>query len=102
MGSADPRDLAEEMVDPGHRLPGERESESSPLLDDATHWLQVYQELLAFKRTLLRTAEIHKDGAPDAVAHEVSNDEELLRSELTRLEGRHRFWEEQVRTLQAD
>ncbi len=58
------------------RLPGEVDSETSPLLEDAEHWLSVYQELLTFKRTLVRTAE------------------------LERLENRHRFWQERVRQLQ--
>ena len=100
MGAGEPLDVARELVDPDHRLPGERDSEASPLLEDAQHWLQVYAELLSFKRTLLRTAEVHKDRAPDQVANEVTNDEVLLRSELDRLERRHRFWEQRARELQ--
>ncbi len=100
MGGADPVDIAGDLMDPDHRLPGERDSESSPLLEDAQHWLQVYGELLAFKRTLLRTAEVHKDGAPEAVVDEVSNDQVLLRSELNRLERRHRFWQDRAQELQ--
>ncbi len=57
------------------RLPGEMDSETSPLLEDAQHWLSVYQELLTFRRTLVPTAE------------------------LERLENRHRFWQERVRQL---
>src|SRR5437867_13218155 len=63
MGVGDPLDVAGELIDPEHRLPGELDSETSPLLEDAQHWLQVYAELLAFKRTLLRTAEVHKERA---------------------------------------
>jgi hypothetical protein len=77
------------------------DSESSPLLEDAEHWLQVYRELLTFKRTLLRTAEVHKEGAPDAVVLEVSGDQALLRAELERLEQRHHFWERRAQKLQA-
>lgn len=100
MGAGEPLDVAGELVDPDHRLPGERDSEASPLLEDAQHWVQVYAELLAFKRTLLRTAEVHKDRAPDEVAYEVTNDQVLLRSELDRLERRHRFWQQRARELQ--
>jgi hypothetical protein len=101
MESAEAGDVADELTNPEHRLPGEVDSESSPLLEDAEHWLQVYRELLAFKRTLLRTAEIHKDGAPDAVVAEVSGDQTLLRAELDRLERRHSFWERRAQELQA-
>ena len=99
MGVGDPLELAEDLVDPDHRLPGERESEGSQLVDDAEHWRSVYQELLTFKRTLLSTAEVHKEDAPAAVAEEVSNDQVLLRWELGRLERRHDFWQRRVRSL---
>jgi hypothetical protein len=102
MGVTDPLDVAGELTDPDHRLPGERDSESSPLLEDAEHWLRVYAELLAFKRTLLRTAEVHKERAPDEVAEEVGQDEVLLRSELERLERRHSFWQARALELQQD
>ncbi len=98
---ADPVDVAGELVDPEHRLPGEVESEGSPLLEDAIHWKRVYEELLAFKRTLLRTAEVHKEAASEEVAHEVSSDQVVLESELRRLESRHEFWRERVRSLQG-
>jgi hypothetical protein len=97
----DPLDVAENLVNPEHRLPGERESESSPLLEDAVHWQRVYEELLAFKRTLLRTAEVHKVDAPHPVVDEVSNDQVLLQSELQRLERRHQFWQDRLRELQT-
>ena len=97
----DPREVMGDLVDPGHRLPGERESESSPLLEDAQHWLQVYVELLSFKRTLVRTAEIHEEDAAEPVIGEIRNDQRMLLSELQRLEHRHGFWERRVRELQA-
>jgi hypothetical protein len=100
MGSTDPLEVASDLVDPEHRLPGEADSEASLLLEDAQHWQQVYNELLGFKRTLLRTAEVHKEGAAQAVIEEVSNDQILLTSELERLERRHRFWQERVQQLQ--
>jgi hypothetical protein len=101
MGGGDPLEVAGELMDPEHRLPGEEESEGSPLLEDAQHWQQVYSELLMFKRTLLRTAEVHKQGASQPVADEVGNDQLVLRSELDRLLRRHRYWEERVRELQS-
>jgi hypothetical protein len=99
MGS-EPMEVAGNLMDPEHRLPGEVESEASFLLEDAVHWQRVYEELLAFKRTLLRTAEVHKEAAPEPVVHEVSNDQVVLESELARLERRHRFWQSRVLALQ--
>ena len=100
MSAGDVVDMVGDLTDPEHRLPGEQDSEASPLLEDAQHWLHVYGELVAFKRTLLRTAEVHKEGAPEAVVQEVSTDEALLRSELERLERRHRFWQDRALQLQ--
>jgi hypothetical protein len=101
MESGDTGEVAQELVDQEHRLPGEVDSERSPLLEDAQHWLRVYSELLTFKRTLLRTAEVHEEGAPDTVGTEVTGDQALLSTELDRLEQRHRFWERRARELQA-
>ncbi len=98
--TGDPSELTQDLKDPDHRLPGERESETSPLLEDAQHWLHVYSELLTFKRTLLQTAEIHKEDAPAAVVTEVTNDQILLQSELERLLERHDFWQDRVARLQ--
>jgi hypothetical protein len=92
--------VAEEVVDPDRRLPGEEASEASDLVEDAVHWQLVYSELLSFKRTLLNTAAIHTEDAPEAVVAEVSADQRLLETELRRLERRHDFWEQRVRVLQ--
>jgi hypothetical protein len=99
--AGDPLEVTDDLINPDHRLPGERESESSQLLEDAQHWLRVYTELVAFKHTLLRTAEIHKEDAPEAVAAEVSNDQAILRLELERLTRRHDFWSDRVSRLQT-
>jgi hypothetical protein len=84
MGEANTFDATEEIHDVGHRLPGEEESEQSPLLDDAQHWQQVYAELISFKRNLL-----------DATG----DDQPILATELRRLEDRHRYWQERTRQL---
>jgi hypothetical protein len=100
MGADDPHQVAGELIDVEHRLPGEEDSEGSPLLEDAVHWQRVYQELLAFKRTLIKTAEVHAEDAPAPVAHEVDRDQAVLQGELDRLERRHEFWKDRVRELQ--
>src|SRR5690348_11596392 len=101
METGETQEIASELLNPEHRLPGEADSETSTLLEDAMHWLQVYHELLTFTRTLLRTAEVHKEGAPEAVVAEVSDDQRLLEAELSRLEQRHRFWRERAQQLRA-
>jgi hypothetical protein len=95
-------ETASQLVDPEHRLPGEVDSEGSPLLEDAQHWLQVYAELLMFKRTLLRTGDVQEEGAADAVVVEVVEvvGDRTLRGELGRLEQRHQFWERRAQELE--
>lgn len=99
MGAGDPTELVQELVDSDHRLPGEKEAEGSELVEDAEHWWRVYLELLSFKRTLLSTAEVHKDDASEAVVEEVTRDERLLSAELDRLNRRFKFWEDRLRSL---
>ncbi len=98
MGDAEAQRAAEEIIDPEHRLPGEEESEQSPLLEDAQHWEQVYAELVGFKRDLLDAMEGQREQTDhEAVTAEVEKDQTVLESELRRLTGRHQYWSEQVR-----
>ena len=102
MTEGDLREVAGGLVDPDRRLPGEEESELSSLIEDAVHWQRVYEELLTFKRTLLRTVGVHREDAPEPVLHEVAGDQVVIHSEMHRLERRHRFWRDRVRELQAE
>jgi hypothetical protein len=89
MGTGDPIEVAEGAADGEQRLPGEEESQDSPLLEDALHWRRVYEELLTLERTLLRTEETHGTGAGRHPPE----------SELRRLERRRGFWDQRVREL---
>ncbi|HKF78347.1 MAG TPA: hypothetical protein VKF59_19555 [Candidatus Dormibacteraeota bacterium] len=91
MGTGDPIEVAEGTADGEQKLPGEEESEGSPLLEDALHWQRVYEELLTLERTLLRTEEADGTGAG----------RHPLESELRRLERRRGFWEQRVRELRS-
>jgi hypothetical protein len=99
----DPLDVARDPADPEQRLPGERESEASPLIEDAQHWLHVYAELLTFKQTLVETAAVEgaveSGGAGRRAVSTASGEGPGLRSELERLGRRHAFWRERVARL---
>jgi hypothetical protein len=69
-----------------------REDPSTRLRAEASHWREVYQELVKFKATLTKAME--KLGAPldpDAQA-EVSRDLKALRDEAEYLQRRLDFW----------
>jgi hypothetical protein len=87
-----PGEAARKVADPLRRLPGEREAETSPHAEDASHWVGVYRELVTFKETLLTTIEDQHENVSDSGRSEVENDLVLMRGELERLRRRHAFW----------
>jgi hypothetical protein len=99
--STDAFEKAGELVDPEHRLPGEEESESSPIAADARHWADVYEELMSFKRHLLDTVHEQRDEVSESARHEVESDRTMLESEFERLRRRYSFWIERVRQLEG-
>jgi hypothetical protein len=90
--------VAPENEEAADRLqPGEDPTSSK--LANATHWREVYQELVKFKATL--TAAMEKLGrplTPDAQS-EVAHDLELLRQEADYLQRRLDFWLDRERDL---
>lgn len=103
MGETEAFRAADEILDPDHRLPGEEESEQSPLLDDAMHWERVYAELVGFKRDILEALESKQEETDrHAVVAEVANDRTLLEAELKRLVRRHHYWRQRVRELEPE
>src|SRR5437879_6388200 len=87
--------VAGEAVDPDRLLEGENSSTTD--LEDALHWLRVYEDLLAFKGRLLQSA---GEVAPemDEIAREEvgKTDLAILAAEAARLERRLRFWRERA------
>ncbi|HYM50701.1 MAG TPA: hypothetical protein VET65_09030 [Candidatus Limnocylindrales bacterium] len=80
-------------------MPGE--DESSTVLQDAEHWINVYAELLAFSRKVaasIRTAGESLDGhSPDGQA----TDLDLLHAHLVRMEERLAYWTARRAALQG-
>lgn len=73
------------------------EDPNSTLPEDAAHWSSVYQELIRFKRGLVRGVEEKIEADPDpSVREELMHDLGVLRSELERLLLHHAFWSERV------
>ena len=83
----------EAAADPNRLLPGEDPGSRDP--DDAEHWIEVYDELLDFKRKMLAIAEDAISGMHDKPARRevVDTDRRVLRSECARFEKRLSFWQ---------
>ena len=89
---------AAKAVDDERLLEGE--DPGSPYLEDATHWVQVYGELLAVKRDLLGTAE-NALGVlePEARREVASTDLVVLDAEMKRFSRRLEFWRQRCLDL---
>jgi hypothetical protein len=87
----DPSDAAEEAVDRDRLLDGE--DPATRRLEDATHWVSVYGELLAFKEEVLARIEQLAASMQAEAAREVEQtDRPVLRAEARRLRRRLEFW----------
>jgi hypothetical protein len=89
----------EEAADPDRLLPGE--DPTSPYPDDADKWIEVYQELLVFKRRLLGVAEEALEGLEDKPARRevIDTDRIVLEAEVKRFERRLEFWKKRRQEL---
>ena len=82
---------AEDAVDEERLLDGE--DPATTYLDDATHWMTVYGELLGVKRDLLRVIEERIGSLNEATRREVAKtDLVVLDAEMRRFAERHSFW----------
>jgi hypothetical protein len=91
----------EEAADPDRLLPGE--DPASPYPDDAQKWVEVYDELLRFKRRLLSVAEETLEGMHDKPARRevVETDRIVLYAEVHRFQKRLSFWQRRLYELQG-
>jgi hypothetical protein len=84
-------EAGEKAVDDDRLLEGE--DPKTPYLDDATHWVTVYTELLGVKRELVAVSEAHLPEMPEEARHEVaSTDLVVLDAEMKRFSRRLEFW----------
>lgn len=87
----DPEEAGEKAVDEDRLLDGE--DPKTPYLDDATHWVTVYTELLGVKRELVAVSEAHLPDMADEARKEVANtDLVVLDAEMKRFSRRLEFW----------
>jgi hypothetical protein len=91
----------EEAADPDRLLPGE--DPTSPYPDDADKWIEVYQELLVFKRRLLDVAEEALEGLEDKPARKevIDTDRIVLETEVKRFARRLEFWKKRRQELDS-
>ena len=90
-------DAAEEAADKaadGDRLL-EGEDPQTPYLEDATHWVTVYSELLGVKRDLVGVSENRLPELSADARHEVAaTDLVVLEAEMKRFSRRLSYWRE--------
>lgn len=95
MDRPDPQavDAARQAIAPDRLLPGEDPDRHS--LNDATHWVAVYTELLAGKSRILDlTLQTMEAADHSETQSELVHDQTLLLTELDRFQRRLRYWHE--------
>ena len=92
----------EAAADPDRLLPGE--DPASPYPDDAQKWVEVYEELLRFKKRLLGVAEETLSELHDKPARREVVDTEriVLQAEVDRFQRRLSFWQRRLAELHDD
>ncbi len=90
------RRAADEAADPERLLPGEDPSSMQP--DDARLWIDVYSELLDYKRALLEVTEQKLARMRDEPSRRevVETDEVVIGAECRRFEQRLGFWKRRL------
>jgi hypothetical protein len=91
LGEEETRDAAS---NPDRLLPNENPSTRS--LEDVTHWMAVYDELLTFKEALLASADRQLIDRSQQVGNDLSSATDLsaLKAQNDRLRRRFEFWSE--------
>jgi hypothetical protein len=92
--------MSEDPTGPEPLLPGE--TRTSPLVDDAEHWIRVYSEFIRFKSELLSEV----DAASQKLAEDLRTtasvtDVAQLRTQYERLLERLEFWQSRLVELKA-
>lgn len=95
------QDAADAAVDPDRLFP--TEDPSTTRVDDATHWIAVYEELLTAKLRMVGVTEEQIERSDHADARsELGIDQRLLTAEMRRFQRRLAFWRHRARRLAGD
>jgi hypothetical protein len=93
-----PDEAGDKAVDDDRLLEGE--DPKTPYLDDATHWVTVYTELLGVKRELVGVTEAQLPEMLVEARREVaSTDLVVLEAEMKRFSRRLEFWRQRCLEL---
>jgi hypothetical protein len=94
------KEKAQEAVDPDTLLPGEEHDLGSPYVEDAEHWLAVYDELLQTKEALISNLTAMMVGkSEDALEEMASHDLLILKAQVSRFKARKQYWDGARRSL---
>ena len=92
LNDVDPQKAAGEAVDPDRLLEGE--DPETPHAEEASHWVEVYSELMTFKDRAVATAHRNLGQMPEADARveTTRTDLAVLEAERDRIRRRLEFW----------
>jgi predicted LPLAT superfamily acyltransferase len=82
----------------GRLLAGEDPETIQP--QDAQHWIDVYAEMIAFKRHMLDQVTAALEGVSAEARMDLKEDVALLEAQLARYERRSEFWAKQLERLE--
>jgi hypothetical protein len=82
----------------GRLLLGEDPETMRP--QDAQHWIDVYAEMIAFKRHMLDQVVAALEGVSAEARMDLKEDVALLEAQLRRYERRSDFWSRQIERLE--
>jgi len=101
MGRTPEEEAARKAGDATRLMKGE--DPTTPYLDDARHWREVYRELLSFKHDVIDLTENRVEDLPKPAADEVvETDATILEAERERLVTRLDFWERRCLELEGE
>jgi hypothetical protein len=94
LNDVDPQKAASEAVDPDRLLEGE--DPETPHPEEASHWVEVYSELITFKERAVATAHQNLAKMPevDARVETSRTDLAVLEAERDRIRRRLDFWKQ--------
>jgi hypothetical protein len=96
--TAELRDTAQRLVDPGYRLPGEDPASTSPA--DARRWADVYKQLTMVKEKVLEGGYRDLTTFLPEVSRELKeNDMVVLETQLARCRQRLEFWQLRLKEI---